>query len=413
MNAAGSAVAWCAVQVALVGVAAISAYWLVVKLHQAAGGFAATTGLAMVFCLSAAAASPWPRWSFLDHRPTERNQNQSRSRGNRIPFSGKARSASTGTPLPLASPLTAAAPGRGMAPSVAWSEAPSPPRFSHKLLNHARGALGKNVPARPSEWRWTSSLCVLFTLGLALAAARLTVALVAVAALRRRTWPITDPSLLTLWNTLRTRYGAVRPAELREAPTPCAPATVGWLRPVILLPPDWRAWSDDERRAVLAHELAHVERGDYLLWLAAQMALVLHFYHPAVHWLAAKIRLEQEFAADAAAVALLGSKRVYLAALARLALRGAAPPFGAAPSFVSSRGMLLQRIDRLRSLEPQPSSTGRFASKVVALAILLTAGMVAVGLRGGATTSFSTQSRLESPPAAILSDGRSDDRYGP
>ena len=43
------------------------------------------------------------------------------------------------------------------------------------------------------------------------------------------------------------------------------PVLIGWLRPVILLPPGPHAClSDSEVEAVLAHELAHVRRGDYL-----------------------------------------------------------------------------------------------------------------------------------------------------
>ena len=43
--------------------------------------------------------------------------------------------------------------------------------------------------------------------------------------------------------------------EVRESTDLTAPATAGWRSHVILLPEDWRSWDDDERRAVLAHEL--------------------------------------------------------------------------------------------------------------------------------------------------------------
>ena len=78
-----------------------------------------------------------------------------------------------------------------------------------------------------------------------------------------------------------------------------SPATLGWRHPLLLLPFDWRDWSRSELRAVLAHELAHVVRGDFLTGLIAQVSVAIHFYHPLAHWLARRMRLEQELAADA------------------------------------------------------------------------------------------------------------------
>ena len=68
---------------------------------------------------------------------------------------------------------------------------------------------------------------------------------------------------------------------------------------MVLLPDDWRSWDDSERRAVLAHELAHIIRGDYAIGLMAQAAVVLHAYHPLVRWMAGRLQMQQELAADA------------------------------------------------------------------------------------------------------------------
>ena len=76
------------------------------------------------------------------------------------------------------------------------------------------------------------------------------------------------------------------------------PATAGWRRPVIMLPDDWRSWDDADCTAVLAHELAHVHRRDYAAGLIARLALVFEFYHPLVHWMARRLQLQQELAAD-------------------------------------------------------------------------------------------------------------------
>ncbi len=60
-------------------------------------------------------------------------------------------------------------------------------------------------------------------------------------------------------------------------------ATVGWRKPVVLLSDSWQSWTPDQLRSVLAHEIAHITRGDFLATVAAQVGVVLHFYHPLVH----------------------------------------------------------------------------------------------------------------------------------
>jgi beta-lactamase regulating signal transducer with metallopeptidase domain len=392
MNAAGSAIAWCAVQIALVGAATVIAYWLAVKLHPAAGGLVATAGLAVVFCLSAAAASPWPRWGFLDEQPTENDTDRQR-RWSKIPIVGAlAKSLLGKTEAPRPATGTAAA---GTAVKVAVApqartsgaeETLTEERPARSLFHALPGAFPLRPKPRTEGWRWSGSLAVMFALGLAAGGARMLLALLAAHGLRRRSRPLRDARMLELLESLKVELGAVRPIELRHSAALSAPATIGWRRPVILLPAQWRSWTERERRAVLAHEIAHVERGDYLLWLAAQMAMTLHFYHPAVHWLVARIRLEQEFAADAVAATVAGGRRAYLATLAKLTLQAASP--AAVPlSFVSNRGMLLERIERLRRLDEHPPALTRWGSKTVAIAILLLAGTVASGLRGAADES--------------------------
>jgi beta-lactamase regulating signal transducer with metallopeptidase domain len=109
--------------------------------------------------------------------------------------------------------------------------------------------------------------------------------------------------------------------EIRESPELTAPAMAGWRSAVILLPEEWRSWDGDERRAVLAHELAHVCRDDYITGVVARAAVALYFFHPLVHWLAARLRLEQELAADALGSRFAGGRARYLQSLSRLALQ--------------------------------------------------------------------------------------------
>jgi len=126
-------------------------------------------------------------------------------------------------------------------------------------------------------------------------------------------------------------------------------AAVGWRRPTILLSTGWTKWTRHERRAVLAHEIAHIRHNDFLACLCGQLGLALHFYHPLVHWLMGRLRLEQELAADWAAVTILGGRREYLRAIARLALHQQDRPLAwPARSFLPTRTTFLRRIAMLR-----------------------------------------------------------------
>src|SRR5262249_37851938 len=128
--------------------------------------------------------------------------------------------------------------------------------------------------------RWPEWLAVGFLVSLSLGLARLSLGLWGIRRLRARSRPIDDRELVDLVEILRAEMGCARRLEVRESSELATPATIGWRRPLLLLPADWGAWSLAERRAVLAHELAHVLRGDFLAALGGQLSLALHFYHP-------------------------------------------------------------------------------------------------------------------------------------
>src|SRR5208283_2793105 len=151
----------------------------------------------------------------------------------------------------------------------------------------------------------------------------------------------------------------LRPIEVRQADNLVAAAMVGWHRPTLLVPPDWTTWTEKERRAVLAHEIAHARGHDCLAAYCGQLATMLHVYHPLLHWLTNRLRLEQELAADAAAADLSGGQHQYLVTIAELALRQQDRPlFWPARTFLPTRTTFLRRIAMLRDnkLSCQPLS---------------------------------------------------------
>jgi GWxTD domain-containing protein len=97
--------------------------------------------------------------------------------------------------------------------------------------------------------------------------------------------------------------------NLRESDSVRVPITVGIVRPVVILPPDWRDWPASKFRAVVAHEQAHVARHDPLRQLAASIYRSVAWFYPLAWWLRTELADLAEEASDDAAIAA-GEDRV-------------------------------------------------------------------------------------------------------
>jgi D-alanyl-D-alanine endopeptidase (penicillin-binding protein 7) len=118
---------------------------------------------------------------------------------------------------------------------------------------------------------------------------------------------------------LAERAGIDRHVRLRIVDTLTSPITAGWWRPVVLVPAALvSGMPADLLEALLAHEIAHVKRHDYLVNLLQNVVETLLFYHPAVWWISGRIRAEREQIADDFAATQLGEPRRLALALSEL-----------------------------------------------------------------------------------------------
>jgi beta-lactamase regulating signal transducer with metallopeptidase domain len=190
---------------------------------------------------------------------------------------------------------------------------------------------------------------------------------------------------------LVTRLRVSRPVRLAASALIHVPAVIGWWRPVILIPVSVLTGSGLtplQLDALLAHELAHVRRHDYLVNLLQSAIETLLFYHPAVWWVSARVREEREHCCDDLAVAACGDARCYATALLAMEqLR--APP---ALALAASGGSLVGRVRRLL-LPSAAEAFPRWLAGVVGVGLAL-AVVIGGGLRLQRSMPIATDSLI-------------------
>jgi len=191
---------------------------------------------------------------------------------------------------------------------------------------------------------------------------------------------------------LAARLRISRPVRVLGSAVVQVPAVIGWLRPVILLPASaLTGLTPLQLDALLAHELAHVRRYDYVVNLLQSVVETLLFYHPAAWWVSQQVREEREHCCDDLAVAVCGDAHFYATALLGMErLRVTPPAFALAAT--GRGGALMGRIRRLVA-PVQTEIFPRWMAGVIAVTLALgggahlATGTAATGDRGGTRTA--------------------------
>lgn len=210
-----------------------------------------------------------------------------------------------------------------------------------------------------------------------------------------RARPVADRDWLDLVDEMSDRLLIRRPVRLVQSDRITVPIVWGTMHPVLILPGSADEWTDDRKRCVVAHELAHVRRWDSLTQFAAHVACIIHWFNP-LAWRAARgMRLEREKACDDL-VLQMGRTRPseyasHLLDLARRIPGKVATPVGAIamarPSQLEGRVVAILEEDRCRK-QARLSTVA-----TVSLAVLLAVPIAAM-------TPFNPN---ESTPAAEVS----------
>ncbi len=151
--------------------------------------------------------------------------------------------------------------------------------------------------------------------------------------------------LVAQFRRLRELLGVHKLVRIFESAAVESPLAIGWLRPVVLLPAcAITGLTPAQLDTILAHELAHIRRHDYLINLLQSLAETALFFHPAVWWISARLRDEREHCCDDIAIAACGHELEYAEALAALAEQR---HHNAQFALAATGGSLLGRIQRI------------------------------------------------------------------
>jgi hypothetical protein len=188
-----------------------------------------------------------------------------------------------------------------------------------------------------------------------------------------------------IWGTLlalSTLRGA-RPAEgFFTSPCCAVPVTIGWLRPVLLLPEDWPTWPATRLEAVLIHEREHARRRDPLVQWLALFNRCIFWFHPLAWWLERKLAALAEDACDGAVLARGYEAHDYARHLIELAqsVSEMGGRFRWSGTVAFSAGSLPRRIRRIVDAQPAAAISSAQSAVSAGLCVLLLSACLACNL---------------------------------
>ena len=195
---------------------------------------------------------------------------------------------------------------------------------SSRLDSVPKHEANAGAPAPKRAWpAWSSRSWTQIGVAIWLAGAAIGILMMLIGALRLA-WvafhaePVRDPRWIELAEDVRRLLGLRRPVRLLQSPSHFL-GTWGILTPRVLLPANAAEWTDDRAWMVLGHELAHIQRHDWVVQVLAEAARAIYWFNP-VFWLAySRLRRESEHACDDTVVRMGAGGTQYAEELLELA----------------------------------------------------------------------------------------------
>jgi TonB family protein len=237
----------------------------------------------------------------------------------------------------------------------------------------------------------TGALTALWLTGIGVSLAVLVTGLGRLAWLASRSQRITSGAWTAIAADISRRYGLTRKVRLLQSDHPTLVVTWGLLQPKVILPRTACDWPEDRIRIVLAHELAHIQRGDWLMQMTAEMFRSIYWFNPLVRIAGRRLRQESEIACDDVVLNLGVQSTEYaghLLDLARDAVRSRArwTPSLPAPAIVRPSS-LERRIAAMLNTRLDRAPLSRSARTIAVIALSLVT--ISVAGFGQAFVTFS------------------------
>ena len=240
----------------------------------------------------------------------------------------------------------------------------SPAASTASAYSHA------TLPARSTVWHpdWRLVLMLAWAIGIAAISAQMFLAYARLLRLRRRSQPSPDDGVAA---PLARQLGISRHVTILETEEGSMPMTCGLLRPAIFMPAGASHWTEERRRMVLLHELAHVKRGDVATHLLARLAAILNWWNP-LAWLAWREFLkERERATDDLVLASGARPSDYAAHLLEVARSmQTSPALACAAVAMARRSQLEGRLVAILDSRVRRAAAGRAAAFAAVLAAI-------------------------------------------
>lgn len=172
--------------------------------------------------------------------------------------------------------------------------------------------------------------------------------------------------LQRLFKTICHKMDLKKGISVFESGIAKTPMVIGVIKPMVLIPIGLlTSMTPEQVEAILAHELAHIKRKDFMVNLIQSGMEIIFFFNPFVIWISSVIRKERELCCDDIAIELTGDKMLYANTLVECK-EYRSPVYSM--NFVSNRKPLLNRVRRILGLSK--SSLSRFDRFFVGLCFI-------------------------------------------
>ncbi|MBX2875867.1 MAG: M48 family metalloprotease [Saprospiraceae bacterium] len=181
-----------------------------------------------------------------------------------------------------------------------------------------------------------------------------------------------DSTWQTKLDQLAEQLGLPKGIQLLQSKWVNSPVTIGMFRPIVLMPIGLvNGLHADQVACILAHELAHIRRHDFLVNILQSIVETLLFFNPMVWWLSRLIREERELCCDDIAAGVTGDKKQLAYTLAKLEEWRMEVP-SLALGFNSKPNKAIERIRRLIGQEGHTKVVTKGWTSMVMLMALVT-----------------------------------------